>query len=56
MNILSYLLALLAVGVGALLLWLGELDDSPGLGGIGLILMVATVLLLVRREVRRRRG
>ena len=54
MKILPYLLALAAVLLGALLLYLGELDDSPGLGGIGLILMVGAVILAVRRAMKTR--
>ena len=54
MKNLPYLLALLVVLFGALLLYLGELDDSPGLGGIGLILMVGAALLAVRHRLRTR--
>jgi len=54
MKNLPYLLALLVVLFGALLLYLGELDDSPGLGGIGLILMVGAALLAVRHRMRTR--
>ncbi|HKM24242.1 MAG: hypothetical protein GX859_06325 [Corynebacterium humireducens] len=55
MKNLPYMLALVAVAFGALLLYLGELDDSPGLGGIGLILMVGSVVLAVRHARRSRR-
>ena len=48
MKYLPYLLAVVAVAFGALLLYLGELDDSPGLGGIGLILIVVAVIASVR--------
>ncbi|MDO5668609.1 MAG: hypothetical protein Q4G50_01260 [Corynebacterium sp.] len=54
MKILPHLLALAAVLLGAVLLYLGELDDSPGLGGIGLILMVAAVVGAVRVTLRGR--
>ncbi|HJD78293.1 MAG TPA: hypothetical protein K8V93_04705 [Corynebacterium pollutisoli] len=44
-----------AVAFGVVLLYLGELDDSPGLGGIGLILMVGAVILAVRQALKGRR-
>ncbi len=44
-----------AVAFGVVLLYLGELDDSPGLGGIGLILMVGAVILVVRQALKGRR-
>jgi hypothetical protein len=31
--------------VGGMALVLGELDDSPGLGGIGLVLIIASMYL-----------
>lgn len=46
---------LIAVAFGVVLLYLGELDDSPGLGGIGLILMVGAVILAVRQALKGRR-
>ncbi|MDO5513397.1 hypothetical protein [Corynebacterium sp.] len=55
MKILPYLLALAAVLLGAVLLYLGELDDSPGLGGIGLILMIVSLVVVVRRALADRR-
>lgn len=44
-----------AVVFGVVLLYLGELDDSPGLGGIGLILMAGAVILAMRQALSGRR-
>lgn len=55
MKYLPYVPAVAAVAFGAVLLYLGEIDDSPGLGGIGLILMVGAVILAVRHALRSRR-
>ncbi|GAB3694475.1 hypothetical protein [Corynebacterium nasicanis] len=55
MKIWPEVLALLVVLIGAGLLYLGEMDDSPGLGGIGLILMVGALIVIVRRAVAGRR-
>ncbi|MBM7804960.1 hypothetical protein JOD57_000797 [Geodermatophilus bullaregiensis] len=46
------LLAVLAVGVAAVVL--GEADDSPGLQGLGVLLVIGAVVLGVR-TVRRAR-
>lgn len=53
---LPYVPAVAAVAFGAVLLYLGEIDDSPGLGGIGLILIVAAVFFAVRHARKTRRG
>ena len=58
LNLVKYLPhvpAVAAVAFGAVLLYLGEIDDSPGLGGIGLILMVGAVILAVRHAPWSRR-
>jgi hypothetical protein len=49
---LKLVLALLAVAIGVAAMAAGEADDSPGLGGLGLILIVATVALSVRAARR----
>jgi hypothetical protein len=49
--VLKVLLLLLLVGmaaVGAIAVWFGQVDDSPGLGGIGLVIVGAVVVLAVR--------
>lgn len=49
MSAIPYLLAALVMGLGALMMHLGQLDDSPGLGGIGLLLMLAAAGWSIRR-------
>lgn len=46
------LLAILAIAIGAAAMALGQADDSPGLGGLGLLLIVGTVALGVRAALR----
>lgn len=50
--VLTMLAALLATALGVAAIVLGEADDSPGLQGLGVLLVVGTVALGVRR-VRR---
>jgi hypothetical protein len=50
----KYVLAVLAIGVGAAAVVAGEADDSPGLQLLGLVLIVGAVTLGVR--IARRRG
>ena len=50
---MRYLLAVLALAAGAFGMVAGEADDSPGLQGLGMLLIVSTVVLVVRT---RRRG
>ena len=45
---LEVLLALVVSGVGVVAALLGEVDDAPGLVGIGCLLVAAAVLLGVR--------
>ncbi|WP_420174395.1 hypothetical protein [Luteococcus sp. OSA5] len=40
--------AVYLIGLGALLVVFGQADDSPGLGGLGLINAVIGVVMLVR--------
>ena len=46
----TYALVLVAVVVGAAAMVVGELDDSPGLGGLGLLLIVGAVAAGARRR------
>ena len=55
MSVRGTVLCALAVALGALLVVAGERDDSPGLGGLGLLLGVAAVVLWWRRGRARRR-
>lgn len=41
MTIVKGALSAVLVVLGAVLMYFGQIDDSPGLGGIGLILIVA---------------
>jgi hypothetical protein len=52
--VLVAVLAALAVAVGVAAVVFGEADDSPGLQGLGALLVVGAVVLTVR-TVRRQR-
>jgi len=55
MNSLLVILArVLATALGVAAIVLGEADDSPGLQGLGVLLVVGTVVLGVRTAKRRR--
>ncbi len=41
---------ILAIMLGAYFIVFGELDDSPGLQGIGLILIIAIIVVVVRTK------
>jgi drug/metabolite transporter (DMT)-like permease len=51
---MTYVLAALAVLLGATAVVLGGLDDSPGLQGIGVLLAVTGVVVAVRAARRGR--
>ena len=51
--VLAVLAALLATAIGVAAIVLGEADDSPGLQGLGVLLIVGTVALGVRARQRR---
>ena len=53
MDVLLAVLAVLAVGLGVAGMVAGEADDSPGLQGLGLLLIVGAVVLVTRRARRR---
>ena len=52
--VLAILAALLATAIGTAANVLGEADDSPGLQGLGVLLVVGTVALGVRAGQRRK--
>lgn len=54
--VLTMLAALLATALGVAAVVLGEADDSPGLQGLGVLLIVGTVALGVRARRRRQPG
>jgi hypothetical protein len=51
-NPLKPLLALLAVAIGLAAMVLGEADDSPGLQGLGMLLIIGTVAFGIRTARR----
>ncbi|GEM_PF-5831990 len=48
-TVLTLLATVLLVGVGLLLVAVGQSDDSPGLGGLGLLNALVGVVMAVRR-------
>jgi len=50
---MTYLLALVAVVLGVLGMVAGEADDSPGLQGLGMLLIVGAIAVTVRNARRR---
>ena len=50
--VLALLAALLATAIGVAAIVLGEADDSPGLQGLGVLLIVGTVAFGVRARQR----
>jgi hypothetical protein len=54
--VLTILAALLATALGVAAVVLGEADDSPGLQGLGVLLIVGTVAFGVRARRRRQPG
>lgn len=53
MSVIRVILAALLLPLGALMVYFGDLDDSPGFGGLGLLVGLTGVVLLYR-EWRRR--
>ncbi|MCW2928842.1 MAG: hypothetical protein JWM86_2810 [Thermoleophilia bacterium] len=53
---MRHVLVLALVPLGAAAMVAGERDDSPGLGGIGLLLILGSIAWTVRRQLRIRRG
>lgn len=53
-RVLLILAAILAIALGVAAIVLGEGDDSPGLQGLGVLLVIGTVALGVRTARRRR--
>lgn len=47
-KILYWIPKVLAILLGVFFIVFGEFDDSPGLQGIGLILIIATVVIVIR--------
>lgn len=53
---LTYVAAVLLVAVGVAAMVFGEGDDSPGLQGIGLLMIVGAVAIAVRTARSAHRG
>jgi len=51
---MRYLLALLAIAIGVAAIVYGEGDDSPGLQGIGAVLVIGALVFAVRIARRSR--
>lgn len=47
-KILYWIPKVLVILLGVFFIVFGEFDDSPGLQGIGLILIIATVVIVIR--------
>ncbi len=46
--VLSVLAGLFLIGFGGFVVMAGQADDSPGLGGLGLITAIIGIVMLVR--------
>ena len=55
-QVMLWLLAAAAVGLGIAACIHGGFDDSPGLQGLGALLVLGTLIWLVRRRRRSRAG
>jgi hypothetical protein len=49
-KLLYWIPKILAIMLGAFFVVFGEFDDSPGLQGIGLILIIAIIVIVVRNK------
>jgi drug/metabolite transporter (DMT)-like permease len=47
-KIIFWIPKILAILLGVFFIVFGEFDDSPGLQGVGLILIIATVVIVIR--------
>ena len=54
--LVTYLLVAVLVGLGVAGVVLGEGDDSPGLQGLGVLLVLAAAVIAVRRVNSKRRA
>lgn len=51
LNIIIYWIPkILAIALGVFFIVFGEFDDSPGLQGLGLIIIIAIVFIVIRRR------
>lgn len=49
-KLLYWIPKILAIMLGVFFIVFGEFDDSPGLQGIGLILIIAIIVVVVRNK------
>lgn len=49
-KILYWIPKILAILLGVFFIVFGESDDSPGLQGLGLILIITTVIIMIRSK------
>jgi len=52
-KILCWVLKVLAILLGVFFVVFGEFDDSPGLQGLGLILIITTVVIAIRNKKKK---
>jgi hypothetical protein len=52
-KILYWIPKILAILLGVFFIVFGEFDDSPGLQGIGLILIIATIVIVIRSKKKK---
>lgn len=49
-KIIYWIPKILIILLGIFLMFFGEIDDSPGLGGIGLIIIIFTILKIIKKH------
>ena len=52
-NILYWSPKILAILLGVFFIVFGEFDDSPGLQGLGLILIITTIVIAIRSKKKK---
>jgi hypothetical protein len=45
-------LAMIGIAIGAAGVYVGQIDDAPGAGGIGLLIMIGMLIMAVKRARR----
>jgi hypothetical protein len=45
-------LATIGIAIGAAGVYVGQIDDAPGAGGIGLLIMIGMLIMAVKRARR----
>jgi len=52
-KILYWIPKIFAILLGVFFIVFGEFDDSPGLQGLGLILIIATIVIVIRGKKKK---